>query len=81
MEQITDLPNIGPVLAKNLQAVGVETPEALRTIGAEEAWLCIRLKVDSGACLHQLQAFGRRGGGNLQKGAVPGAKGGAEGFF
>ena len=26
-------------------------------MGAEEAWLRIRLQVDSGACLHQLQAL------------------------
>lgn len=55
--ELTDLPNIGPVLAGNLQKIGVSTPEALRGMGAEEAWLRIRLQVDSGACLHQLQAL------------------------
>ena len=55
--ELTDLPNIGPVLAQNLYAVGIGTPEDLRKAGAEEAWLRIRLQVDSGACLHQLQAL------------------------
>lgn len=55
--KLTDLPNIGPVLAKNLQSAGIETPEALREMGAEAAWLQIRLLVDRGACLHQLQAL------------------------
>ncbi len=55
--QLTELPNIGPVLAENLRKIGVETPEALREMGAEGAWLAIRSQVDSGACLHQLQAL------------------------
>lgn len=55
--ELTDLLNIGPVLAGNLRAVGIETPEELQKLGAEEAWLRIRLRVDSGACLHQLQAL------------------------
>lgn len=57
MEQLTDLPNIGPVLAEELKQVGIDTPEALREAGAEAAWLRIRLQVDSGACLHKLQAL------------------------
>jgi len=28
--ELTDLPNIGPVLAENLRKIGVETPEAFR---------------------------------------------------
>lgn len=43
--------------ANNLRKIGVETPEALWEMGAEEAWLSIRSQVDSGACLHQLQAL------------------------
>ena len=30
MNRLTDLPNIGPVLAANLRKIGVETPEQLR---------------------------------------------------
>ena len=55
--ELTDLPNIGPVLAENLRKIGVETPEALREVGAAEAFLRIRRSVDGGACLHQLSAL------------------------
>lgn len=57
MEKLTDLPNIGPVLAGNLEKAGVETPDRLRELGAEEAFLRIRTRVDSTACLHQLEAL------------------------
>ena len=55
--ELTDLPNIGPVLAANLRKIGVETPEALREVGAAEAFLRIRRSVDGGACLQQLSAL------------------------
>ena len=35
--ELKDLPNIGPVLAANLHKIGVDTPEALKKMGAEEA--------------------------------------------
>lgn len=57
MEHLTDLPNIGPVLAGNLERIGVTGPEQLRTLGAEEAFLRIRGQVDQNACLHQLEAL------------------------
>ena len=57
MDPLTRLPNIGPVLAEKLRKVGIETPEQLRETGAEEAWRQIRARVDSGACLHQLEAL------------------------
>lgn len=50
--ELTDLPNIGPVLAGNLKKIGVDTPEQLRELGAEGAFLKIRGQVDPGACLH-----------------------------
>ena len=55
--ELTDLPNIGPVLVENLRRVGVASAEDLRTVGACEAWLRIRTRVDSGACFHQLTAL------------------------
>lgn len=64
-EELTALPNIGPVLADNLARIGVETPELLRAMGAREAFLRIRANLDPGACLHQLQAL---------EGAVQGVK-------
>ena len=57
MERLTDLPNIGPVLAGNLEKIGVSEPDQLRAMGAEEAFLCIRAQVDPTACLHQLEAL------------------------
>lgn len=57
MEKLTDLPNIGPKLAENLEKIGVTTPEQFRELGAEEAFLRIRAQVDNTACLHQLEAL------------------------
>ena len=57
MEKLTDLPNVGPKLAENLEKAGIQTPERLRELGAEEAFLRIRTRVDSTACLHQLEAL------------------------
>lgn len=68
--ELTDLPNIGPVLAENLRKIGVETPEAFREMGAEEAFLRIRRSVDNGACLHQLSALAGAELG-LPKAALP----------
>jgi DNA transformation protein and related proteins len=51
---LTDLPNVGRVLAGNLDAVGVHTPEQLRQLGSKDAFIRIRAAVDSGACLHML---------------------------
>lgn len=79
--ELTDLPNIGPVLAQNLRAVGIETPDALRKTGAEEAWLQIRLRVDGGACLHQLQALAGAAAGIPKKELPPERKAELKSFF
>lgn len=55
--ELTQLPNIGPVLAENLRRVDINSAEALRAAGACEAWLRIRTQVDPGACFHQLTAL------------------------
>ena len=57
MERLTDLPNIGPKLAENLENIGVTTPEQFRALGAGEAFLRVRAQVDPTACLHQLEAL------------------------
>lgn len=54
MSSLSDLPNIGKVLENNLLRVGIKTPEQLRSIGTEEAFIRIRTNVDQGACLHML---------------------------
>ena len=79
--ELTELPNVGPVLAHNLQAVGIETPEGLRKIGAEEAWLRIRLQVDDGACFHQLQAIAGAAAGVPKKDLPPARKAELKAFF
>lgn len=54
MSQLSKLPNVGKVLENNLLQVGIQTPEQLRKIGAEEAFLRIRMQADPQACLHML---------------------------
>lgn len=54
MSALSALPNVGKTLEGNLLRVGIETPEQLRGIGAEEAFTRIRAQVDRGACLHML---------------------------
>ena len=54
MSVLSELPNVGKVLEKNLLKAGIETPEQLRSVGAEEAFIRIRTQADPGACLHML---------------------------
>ncbi len=54
MSALSALPNVGRVLEENLLQVGIRTPEQLREIGAEEAFMRIRVQVDPGVCLHML---------------------------
>ena len=55
--ELTDLPNIGPVLADNLRQVGITSAGDLRAAGAQDAFLRIRAQVDPTACFHQLTAL------------------------
>lgn len=79
--ELTDLPNIGPVLKDNLNKIGVKNPEELRAMGAEGAWLAIRACVDSGACLHQLQALAGAVEGVPKKELPPERKAELKAFF
>ena len=54
MGALSGLPNVGRILESNLIKAGIETPEQLRSAGAEAAFLRIRDQVDPGACLHML---------------------------
>lgn len=38
-ERLEDVVNIGPALAHDLRAVGVSDIDALRSLGADEAWV------------------------------------------
>lgn len=57
VDRLTDMPNIGPKLADNLNKIGVTAPGQLRAMGAEEAFLRVRAQVDQTACRHQLEAL------------------------
>ena len=79
--ELTELPNIGPVLAENLRRVGVTSAEDLRAAGACEAWLRIRARVDSGACFHQLTALAGAELGIPKKELPPERKAALRAFF
>ena len=79
--ELTELPNIGPVLADNLRRAGITTPEELRSIGACQAWLRIRTRVDSGACFHQLTALAGAEAGIPKKELPPERKAELRTFF
>lgn len=79
--ELTDLPNIGPVLAENLRKIGVNDPASLQELGAENAWLAIRSQVDGGACLHQLQALAGAVEGVAKKDLSPARKAELKTFF
>ena len=53
MGELSKLPNIGKAVEAQLIQVGIETPEALREIGAKAAWMKIQ-GIDPSACIHRL---------------------------
>lgn len=56
MGELSKLPNIGKVVEEQLNKVGITTPEKLRELGAEKAWIEIQ-KIDKSACIHRLLAL------------------------
>ena len=62
--ELSKLPNIGKAVEAQLIQVGIETPEALRQVGAKAAWLKIQ-EIDPSACIHRLLAL---------EGAIQGVK-------
>ena len=56
MGELSKLPNIGKVVEKQLNEVGINTVDALITIGSKEAWLKI-IKIDESACINRLMAL------------------------
>jgi DNA transformation protein len=56
IEKLSDLPNIGPEIERQLNQVGIFTYEDLKTMGAQQAWLQIQ-QIDSSACIHRLLAL------------------------
>lgn len=54
--ELTKLPNIGKTLAEKLMQAGIESPEALKALGSEKAF--IRLKtIDCNACYNMICAL------------------------
>lgn len=51
--ELTSLPNVGIEMKKQLNAIGINTPEDLVATGSREAWLRIRA-IDSSACYNRL---------------------------
>ncbi len=56
MCKLSELPNIGKEVEKQLNQVGIKTLEQLKEIGAKEAWLKIK-KIDDSACINRLYAI------------------------
>ncbi|WP_304122166.1 TfoX/Sxy family protein [Methanobrevibacter gottschalkii] len=56
MGELSKLPNIGKVVEKQLNEVGINTVDVLINIGSKEAWLKIK-KIDESACINRLMAL------------------------
>lgn len=56
MGELSKLPNIGEIVEKQLNQVGIETFEQLKEIGSKQAWLRIK-EIDDSACIHRLYAI------------------------
>jgi DNA transformation protein len=53
MGELIKFPNVGKVLEKNLNEIGIYTEKQLKEIGSKEAFIRIKM-IDPGACLHML---------------------------
>lgn len=56
MGELSRCLNIGEVVEKQLNEVGISTYEELKRIGSKDAWLRIK-EIDDSACIHRLYAF------------------------
>jgi DNA transformation protein len=56
MGKLSELPNIGKEIERQLNEVNITTAEELRAVGAEQAWLRIQ-KIDSSACINRLMGL------------------------
>ncbi|WP_343343539.1 TfoX/Sxy family protein [Terrisporobacter petrolearius] len=56
MGELSKLLNIGKVLEKQLNEVGINSIESLREIGSKKAWIKIK-NIDKSACLNRLCAL------------------------
>ena len=56
MTKLSDMPNIGKELERQLNEVGINTPDQLIKLGSKEAFLRIK-SMDSSACINRLYAL------------------------
>ena len=56
MGELSKLPNIGKVVEKQLNDVGINTVDDLVNLGSKEVWLKIK-EIDDSACLNRLMAL------------------------
>lgn len=56
MGELSKLPNIGKVVEKQLNDVGINTVDDLVNLGSKEVWLKIK-EIDDSACLSRLMAL------------------------
>lgn len=56
MGELSKLPNIGKVVEKQLNDVGINTADDLVNLGSKEVWLKIK-EIDDSACLNRLMAL------------------------
>ena len=54
--RLTEMPNIGKVVAEKLILAGITSPEELKAIGSEQAFIRLQT-IDETACLSMLQAL------------------------
>ncbi len=54
--ELSKLPNIGAVVEKQLEEVGISCLSDLKYAGAKDAWLKIKA-IDDSACIHRLYSF------------------------
>ena len=64
MGELSKLPNIGKTVEEQLNQVGINSVDELKSVGAKEAWLKIQ-KIDESACINRLMAL---------EGAIQGVK-------
>ena len=56
MKKLSEYPNIGPVVEKQLHQVGIDTLDQLQDIGSQEAWLRIQ-QIDSSASIACFRSY------------------------
>jgi DNA transformation protein and related proteins len=54
--KLTDMPNIGNVVAEKLIQIGISTPEELKAIGSEQAFIRLQT-IDETVCFSMLQGL------------------------